>query len=115
MGFLKKIGHKFHKAKSIGKKFAHGVAIGLRKTGKVIQRGAEIAGKVAPVLEVLPDPRLRALGETLDKGSIVASQVGSLTANVGRSGEQLLNDSDGKAFLERSKAQRKEAQNLFKN
>lgn len=117
MGFFKKIGHKFKKARRIGEKVAHGVAIGLRKGGKAIQKGAQIAGKLQPFLESAGTvfKPLAVAGEALGQGVEMAEKVGQLTADVGRSGSQFLKDKDVDSFLERSKGQRGQAEELFKN
>lgn len=115
MGFLKRIGDKLKKARQIGTKVAHGVAIGLRKGGKAIQKGSQIAGKIAPFLEMIPDPRVKALGESLEVGSKFGKQVGELTADVGRSGSQFLDDGKVGSLLERTKDQKARGENLFKN
>ena len=120
MGFFKKhIGSKLKKARRIGEKVAHGVTIGLRKGGKAIQRGAQIAGKVAPILETIGAtvPALApvgAIGAGLQEASIVGSKAGQLAESVGRSGGQFLEDRNAKSFLERSKGQVKQGRELFK-
>jgi len=116
MGFFKKIGHKFKKARRIGEKVAHGVAIGLRKGGKAIQKGAQIAGKLQPFLETAGKvyKPLAVAGKALGAGVAIATKAGQLTADVGRSGSQFLKDKDASSFLERSKAQRSLGEEIFK-
>ena len=90
MGFLKRIGHKFHKAKHIGSRIAHVTAIGLRKGGNTIKRVAEIAGKAAPYIKMAGaiDPRLKGLGELAEEASHVGKQMGDLVKSSGRGFEQ---------------------------
>lgn len=116
MGIFRKIGHKFKKARRIGEKVAHGVAIGLRKGGKAIQKGAQIAGKIAPFVEMAGTviKPLAPIGKGLEEISELGGKGGQLISNVGRSGSQFLEDKNVSNLLERSKEQKNQAQELFK-
>lgn len=88
MGFFKKIGHKLKKAKHIGAKIAHGVAIGARKVGKTVKKVAELS---APLIEAVGvatgQPEILALGKMAEQ----ASHAGDLISDVGREGSSTLN------------------------
>ena len=116
MGFFKRIGHKLKKARNIGEKVAHGVAIGLRKGGKALQKGAQIAGKLQPLLQSASGivPGAAQLNKLVSAGVSLADRTGKLTADVGRSGSQFLKDKDVDSFLERSKEQKSRGKELFK-
>ena len=115
MGFFKSIGKKLSRAPTIGKKVAKSLAIGMRKVGKGISRASEIAGEASKFISLIPDPRAQGLAEALEVGSEIGGQVGTLGANVGRSGSQYLKDGDQKALLERTRTQQKKASDIFKN
>jgi hypothetical protein len=117
MGIFKHIGSKLKKARRIGEKVAHGVAIGLRKGGKALQKGAQIASKIQPVLQQASGivPGAAQLNKLVGAGVKLADRAGKLSADVGRSGTQFLKDKDASSFLERSKEQKSQAKELFKN
>ena len=103
-------GHKFKKSvRKFGHKIAHGVSIGARKSGKFMQKAGKFAVKAGGLVALIPDPRAQKFAEGLKTGGQIAQRTGKLTTEAGRSGLQVLEDGDGKAFLERSKKQRAEA------
>ena len=109
MGFGTKLKRKLRK---LGHKIAHGASIGARKGAKFLQKAGKFAAKAAPLVAMIPDPRAQKFSEALTTGGEMAQRTGKLTTEVGRSGLQVLEDGDGKAFLERSKKQKAEAGKL---
>jgi len=116
MGFFKKIGHKLKKAKHIGSKIAHGVAIGARKVGKTLKKAAELS---APLIEAVGvatgQPEILALGKVAEK----ASQAGDLISDVGREGSSTLNARGSLAdkitsSVEKKQELQKRADDIFK-
>ena len=98
--------------RKVGHKIAYGASIGSRKAGKFMQKAGAFAAKAAPLVAMIPDPRAQKFSEALATGGEVAQRTGKLTTDVGRSGLQVLEDGDGKAFLERSKKQKAEADKM---
>ena len=109
------IGKKLKKVRKIGHKIGHAVASIARKGGKTLVRASELGAKLAPFLQLIPDPRAQALGEALTVGSAIGNKVGHLSESVGRSGSQYLEDGDNKALLERTKAQINRGRDIQEN
>lgn len=106
MSFGSKLKRRLRK---LGHKLAHGVSIGARKSGKFMQKAGKFAMKAAPLVALIPDPRAQKFAEALQTGGAIAQRTGKLTTEVGRSGLQVIDDGDGKAFIERSKKQKAQA------
>ena len=62
MGFGTKLKRKLRK---LGHKIAHGASIGARKGGKFLQKAGKFAAKAAPLVAMIPDPRVQKFAEAL--------------------------------------------------
>lgn len=96
---FKKIGHRIKSLKKIGGRIAHGAAIGLRKTSKVLRRASELAPKIAGKMQmvgglleatgfapaVAVGGALSAGGQAVSKGGMLAGKASkvSRTASTG--------------------------------
>lgn len=72
---FKKIGHKFNRVRKIGNKVAHGVGVGLKKSGKALEKGSVVL-KVGGM--VLGQPEIVEGAELLGKVGKTAQTTGSL-------------------------------------
>ena len=82
MGFLKKIGHRTQKGRKIASTVAHGASIELRKVGHTLSRVGNVGTKIGNVLEMIPDPRAKALGTLISTGSSLASSAGNFSGKL---------------------------------
>ena len=112
MGFLKRIGSRFKKAKSIGSRIVNKTSIGLRKVGHTLDRASGIGGKIGKVVQMagaaFGNPLLGEIGSGIGKVSQGLHQAAEISS-AGHRGIEKLKKKDFKGAMGEAKQARKHA------
>ena len=113
MGFLKKIGHRIQKGRKFASRVSHGASIGLRKVGRTLAKVGGVGAKIGNVLEMIPDPRAKALGTLISKGSSLASSAGNISGKLSSGIEHASKGKIKSAMVDVSDARRQARERKF--